>query len=393
MRCTHPETLNDALHRFGTVRKRTELLCRPLLTEDYVIQSMPDVSPPKWHLAHTTWFFEEFLLERFVDERYRQLFNSYYDSVGPRLERARRGVLARPSVDEIHAYRGLVDARVCEHFSEARDEHARAVLELGLQHEQQHQELLLTDLKHIFASNPLRPAYDAQCREAWRDYAAAPAKWIELAEGLHSVGYEGAAFSFDNERPRHRVALGAFRLCSQLVTAGEFLEFIEAGGYRRPELWLSDGFAAARKNEWTAPLYWERLGKDWWTMTLAGMRRVDEHAPVTHVSYYEADAYARWRGCRLPLEAEWEVASTVKPTSFMAMFDTAWQWTSSPYQPYPGFRPLGGALGEYNGKFMCNQLVLRGASWATPPSHARATYRNFFPPEARWQFSGIRLAA
>jgi ergothioneine biosynthesis protein EgtB len=386
-----------AIVQFSSVRRRTEAVCQPLIVEDYGVQSMPDVSPPKWHLAHTTWFFEEFLLPQLVEnylpvqESFRFLFNSYYDAVGERVARERRGLLSRPSVEEVYAYRRAVTERVQEALAAASPlatQRALPVLRLGVHHEQQHQELLLTDIKHIFWSNPLRPAY--QGAEPELPPAELAPGWIEVPGGLTQVGHEGGDFAFDNEGPRHAVHLAGFRIRSELVSCGEYLEFIDAGGYRRPELWLSDGWAAVREHGWAAPLYWERCGNEWWQMTLAGMKPVDFRAPVLHVSYYEADAYARWRGFRLPTEEEWEAAAARTPALLRG---AAWQWTRSAYAPYPGFRALEGALGEYNGKFMCNQMVLRGGSLATPAGHLRPTYRNFFPPLARWQFSGIRLAS
>ncbi len=364
---------------------------------------MPDVSPPKWHLAHTTWFFEEFLLAVLDDgyepfhERYRYLFNSYYESVGVRVDRSRRGLLSRPSVNEVRNYRAAIERRVRDAFERAstRDrELAVSILLLGCHHEEQHQELLLTDIKHILWSNPLRPSYESIRQEP--QGAPNESLWLEFQGGLRQIGFVGESFAFDNESPRHPVFLGAFRLRSTLVTCGEFLEFMQAGGYGKPELWLSDGWAAVQRGAWEAPLYWERNGSHWWQMTLSGMKPVTEQAPVLHVSYYEADAFARWRGLRLPTEQEWEVAARESPMAealSAQLYDAAWQWTRSAYQPYPGYRSAPGALGEYNGKFMCNQMVLRGGSFATPPNHSRATYRNFFQPEARWQFSGIRLAS
>jgi ergothioneine biosynthesis protein EgtB len=390
--------VEEELSRFERVRARSEALCKPLVADDYVVQSMPDVSPPKWHLAHTSWFFEEFLLAS-LDSRYvpvhvgyRYLFNSYYETLGARIERARRGLLSRPSVDEVYTYRSIVDRRVREAAERGLGgERALFVLRLGCDHEEQHQELLLTDIKHILWSNPLRPSYEREPREA---RAPGEDRWLEFSEGLREIGADGRDFAFDNESPRHVVFVPDFQICANLVNCGEFLEFIEEGCYRRPALWLSDGWAAVQKGAWEAPLYWEpggeRAGGEWWQMTLSGMRRVEERAPVVHVSYYEADAFARWRGLRLPTEQEWEVAAL--ELRMNQVFDEAWQWTQSAYHPYPGFRPAPGAFGEYNGKFMCNQLVLRGGSSATPPGHSRVTYRNFFQAEARWKYSGIRLA-
>lgn len=405
--------------RYDQVRAASEGLCRPLATEDYVVQSMPDVSPPKWHLAHTSWFFETFLLTPFLPgyqpfhERYGFLFNSYYEAVGARHPRAQRGLLSRPTVEEIYGYRGHVDGamrRLIEETREAAWGDIEPLLTLGFHHEQQHQELLVTDVKHILGTNPLRPAY--RTRPSDQGSPAPGLKWLSCAGGLREIGHTGSEFAFDNETPRHPVYVQDYRLASRLVTCGEYLEFMDAGGYRRPEFWLSDGWRAVQEHGWEAPLYWEQTDDRWSSMTLAGMRPVVEAEPVCHVSFYEAAAYAQWAGARLPCEAEWESAASEKiegnfvescrlhPASaredgpFPAqMYGDVWEWTASPYSPYPGFRPAPGAVGEYNGKFMCNQMVLRGGSCATPQSHVRATYRNFFPPEARWQFTGIRLAA
>ncbi len=403
--------------RYVEVRRQTEALCRPLAVEDYVIQSMPDVSPPKWHLAHTTWFFETFLLRPYAARysvfhpQYDFLFNSYYQTVGSPYPRAQRGLLARPTVEEIYRYRAHVDGAMTELLGHCRAENAQAVsarATLGLHHEQQHQELLLTDIKHIFALNPLRPAYRPSTDTA--SATAAPLRWLECAGGMHEIGYGGDDFAFDNETSRHRTYLENFRLGSRLVTNGEYLAFMADDGYERPELWLSDGWRDVNEQKWRAPLYWEQQDGDWWMYTLAGMRPVRSDAPVCHVSLYEADAYARWAGKRLPTEAEWETAAANLPVAgnfceagrlhpapatgagASQFFGDVWEWTASDYAPYPGYRPLPGALGEYNGKFMCNQRVLRGGSCASPQSHLRATYRNFFYPPTRWQFAGIRLA-
>ncbi len=412
--------------RYREVRRTTERLCEPLAAEDFVVQSMPDASPAKWHLAHTSWFFETFVLAeglsgyRPFHPQFGYLFNSYYNAVGERVPRARRGLLTRPTVEEVYRYRAHVDEAVARFLGGADSEalgRLGPILELGLNHEQQHQELLLTDVKHLFGGNPLRPAYrelperGAEASSALRAPRSAP-EWVSFSAGLRWLGHDGAGFAFDNESPRHRVHVAAFRLAARPVSCGEFLEFVEAGGYRRPDLWLSDGWNAVCLHHWEAPLYWERQGNAWQVFTLAGTRPLDPAGPVCHVSYYEADAFARWAGARLPTEAEWETASegcplegnlmeddrlhpAPAPPSDMGlsqMFGDVWEWTASPYVPYPGFRPAAGALGEYNGKFMCNQMVLRGGSCATPRSHLRPTYRNFFPPEARWQFTGFRLA-
>ena len=407
--------------RYAAVRAATMDLAAPLSPEDQLVQSMPDASPTKWHLAHTTWFFETFVLSYVrpayppVDARYAYLFNSYYEAVGPRPPRPRRGALTRPSLDEVRAYRDAIDERMDALFARAPDGgDVVDRIELGLQHEQQHQELILTDIHHALWSNPLRPTYRPRSRP--RDGAArtVPAlEWTSHPGGLVEIGHQGAAFSFDNERPRHRTFLEPFRLARRAVTAGEYLRFVEDGGYRRPELWLSDGWAAVQEHGWTAPQYWD-LGSDGWSeFTLEGAQPIGLDAPVSHVSYYEAEAFARWAGARLPTEAEWEtvaagcpIAGNFRESGALGprrgdehaagppaqMFGDVWEWTASAYLPYPRFRPLEGALGEYNGKFMSGQMVLRGGSCFTPRSHIRATYRNFFPPGARWQMSGFRLA-
>jgi ergothioneine biosynthesis protein EgtB len=410
--------------RYQAVRGFTKRLCEPLAVEDYVIQSMPDVSPTKWHLAHTSWFFETFLLTPSLPgyepfhPQFSYLFNSYYHAVGERHCRPRRGLLSRPTVEEVYQYRAHVDRAMlgllCGREEALAD--LAPLVEIGLHHEQQHQELLLTDIKHVFAANPLKPVY----RERAHEPHSAPATqdWLSYPGGVCEIGHSGSGFAFDNETPRHRVLLEPFQLASRLVTNDEYRGFIEDGGYRRPELWLSDGWSAVQTEQWDAPLYWELQDGRWCLMTLAGMREVDPAEPVCHVSFYEADAFATWAGARLPGEAEWEIAAAAAPiegnfaddgrlhplphpegtrpgtpsNSPGQLFGDVWEWTSSAYRPYPGFRPLPGALGEYNGKFMCSQMVLRGGSCATPRSHIRATYRNFFPPGARWQFSGLRLA-
>jgi ergothioneine biosynthesis protein EgtB len=401
---------------YRTIRGWTRTLCEPLAIEDYGVQSMPDASPAKWHLAHTTWFFETFVLDAdrtYVpfDPRFGYLFNSYYNAVGERLSRSQRGLISRPTVAEVYRYRDSVDGRVTNLFAaEQRPADFDDIVVLGLNHEQQHQELLLTDLKHAFAANPLRPAYRDRTFEATPP--APPLEWLTYPAGVRWIGCEGDGFAYDNETPRHRVLVDAFRLASRLTTCGDYLAFLEAGGYDRPEWWLSDGWAARTAEGWAAPLYWEKQEGEWWHYTFDGMRPVNPHEPVCHVSFYEADAFARWSGARLPTEAEWEAAAGDCPLvgSFLEsgrlhpgvaadaagpaqMFGEVWQWTASPYIAYPGYRPLPGALGEYNGKFMCNQLVLRGGSCATPRSHFRRSYRNFFPPHARWQFAGVRLAS
>jgi ergothioneine biosynthesis protein EgtB len=411
----HPQGQTGLAARYREVRARTEALCAPLATEDYPIQAVPEASPPKWHLAHVTWFFEAFVLKPFVPgynafhPLFDYLFNSYYESLGAFHPRALRGVLSRPATDEIYRYRANVDARVLELLESGKPLEPEALtrVELGLHHEEQHQELLVMDIKANFAMNPLRPAYRA-ARER-RAVSASPLAWIEREGGLVEIGHDGRGFAFDNETPCHRVWLEPHRLASRPVTNGEYLEFIAAGGYRQAQHWLSDGWATVKARGWKAPLYWEQIDGEWWHMTLGGMARVEDDAPVCHVSWYEADAFARWSGGRLPTEVELEreLASLPIAGNFMdsgvleprpaaagngQWFGDVWEWTSSPYTPYPGFRPLAGALGEYNGKFMANQSVLRGGCCATPRSHMRPTYRNFFYPHDRWVFAGIRLA-
>ena len=386
--------------RFAAVRARTEALAAALSPEDQTVQSMPDASPAKWHRAHTTWFFETFLLlphlqghSRFREE-FGFLFNSYYEAAGPRHARPKRGMLTRPSSAEVGAYRSHVDAAMAALMRGPPPGALLDLVELGLQHEQQHQELLVTDALHALAQNPLCPAYDP----AWREPEAAtgPARFLDGPAGVVEIGHGGgngaaAGFAFDNETPRHRAYLAPYRIADRLVSNGEWLAFTRDGGYRTPTLWMSDGWAACQAGCWDAPLYWRREeGGAWRQFTLAGLRPLDEDAPVRHVSWYEADAFARWSGRRLPTEQEWEAAAGLP--GFRDAEGVVWQWTGSAYRPYPGFRPWEGAVGEYNGKFMVNQMVLRGGSLATPPGHARRTYRNFFAPDKRWQFSGVRLA-
>jgi ergothioneine biosynthesis protein EgtB len=399
---------------FEQVRQRSVHLAEPLSAEDCGAQSMPDASPVKWHLAHTTWFFETFILEprepgfRPFHPAFRVLFNSYYNGVGDKHPRPQRGLLTRPALDEVLAWRHDVDARVARLLREAPPDtesgHALAALvELGLQHEQQHQELILTDLKHLLAQNPLYPAYLDSALPASCPLGALT--WLDFEGGLAEIGHRGPGFCFDNELPRHRQYVAPFKLASRLVTNGEYLEFLEAGGYREPGLWLSEGWDRVSSGELEQPFYWRRVGERWMEFTLHGLQPLDPARPVTHVSLYEADAYARWRGARLPTEAEWEFAArdvavacgdlhprAAGSDGLAQMFGECWQWTSSSYAPYPGYAPAAGALGEYNGKFMINQYVLRGSSCATPHGHARASYRNFFPAGSRWQFTGIRLA-
>jgi ergothioneine biosynthesis protein EgtB len=414
----------DLLARFRAVRKLSAKLCEPLEVEDFVIQSMPDASPTRWHLAHTTWFFEALLLMphkrgyKPLNEKYLYLFNSYYNTLGDQFPRPRRGVLSRPTVREVLAYRQHVDEQVAALLESSAGEAPADVANIvmvGLNHEQQHQELILTDIKHVFSCNPLYPAYrERQTPEAGE---APKAGWASYAEGLREIGWDGQGFSYDNESPRHRAFVEAFELSDRLVTCGEYLAFMQDHGYERPELWLSDGWTVVNERGWKAPLYWTQKDGQWRQFTLSGLRPVDLSEPVCHVSYFEADAYARWAGARLPTEAEWEYASQplaiegnfvdqehYHPIAGHAiqagdgrsnprqMLGDAWEWTRSQYVAYPGYHPPAGALGEYNGKFMCNQFVLRGGSCATSQSHMRRTYRNFFPPDARWQFSGFRLA-
>ncbi len=408
------------LEAFRAVRRQTRTLAAPLEPEDFVVQSMPDASPVKWHLAHTTWFFETFVLAAALPgyqprfPQYNFLFNSYYNSVGERIARDRRGLLSRPTIREVEAYRAEAETRLEDWLASAdADAVARLsdVIILGLHHEQQHQELILTDLKHALASNPLRPIY--RDREPTPPGEAPPLTWAGFDAGLRDVGHAGAGFAFDNEGPRHPQYFQPFALASRPSTNAEFLGFVNDGGYDRPELWLSDGWSACKAQGWKSPLYWELGETGWRVMTLAGMVELAGHEPATHLSFYEADAFARWSGARLPTEGEWEVAAASQPVEghflesgryhpapapenptapLTQLFGDVWEWTRSPYSPYPGYAPAAGALGEYNGKFMCNQMVLRGGSCATPASHIRATYRNFFPPQIRWQFAGVRLA-
>ncbi|HYL33819.1 MAG TPA: ergothioneine biosynthesis protein EgtB [Stellaceae bacterium] len=440
----HAENRDAWRARFADCRARSEALAAPLLPEDQVVQSMPDVSPTKWHLAHVTWFWETFLLAphlagyRAFDPAYNHLFNSYYEAIGPRHPRPARGLLSRPGVAEIARYRAHVTAAM-ERLIATADAASFAALapliELGIAHEEQHQELILMDIKHVFAQSPLKPAYKSPAPKAAR--AAPPLEWRPLAGGLIEIGHDGAGFAFDNEGPRHKVWLEPFRLATRLVTNGEYVAFVADGGYRRPEFWLSDGWASVNASCWEAPLYWRQDGDRWFEFTLAGSVPLDPSAPVVHVSHYEADAFARWAGRRLPTEAEWEIAAAdlaiegnfldsgvlhpmpAKPNepspplggegrvrglrspdadqaasapALLQMFGDCWEWTQSAYAPYPGFRAPEGAIGEYNGKFMSGQMVLKGGCAVTPAGHLRASYRNFFPPAARWCFGGIRLA-
>ena len=406
--------------RYTEVRARTMALVAPLGAEDMQVQSMPDASPTKWHLAHTTWFFETFVLAEFdpthrpLRKEHGVLFNSYYEAVGPQHPRSSRGNLSRPTFAEVREYRTWVDRQVLDLLARTTGPSWSAlasVVVLGTHHEEQHQELILTDILHAFASNPLRPAYRARPASSSAPAAASGEghHWIAHQGGLVEVGHDRAEFSFDNEQPRHRVFLEPFELGSRLVTNEEFGNLLDEKGYHRSELWLSDGYATVKRETWSAPLYWEKRDGAWWQMSLRGMRPLEPRAPVAHVSYYEAEAYAHWARARLPTEVEWEVVAAGRkaegnlldqgnleplPSSAGAaqFFGDTWEWTQSPYAPYPRFHAAAGALGEYNGKFMVNQMVLRGGSCLTPVAHIRSSYRNFFPPSARWQMSGIRLA-
>jgi len=416
---------SDLASRYDSVRTFTEQLAEPLSAEDQTVQTMPDVSPTKWHRAHTTWFFETFVLGQHrpgyecVDPAYAFLFNSYYETVGPRHPRPERGVLSRPGIAEIAHYRAVVDDAMGELLDGDLGDDVAGLIELGLHHEQQHQELLLMDIKHVLGASPLYPGYRPVPPAA--PLTPVSRRWIEHPGGVAAVGHEDETFAFDNETPRHDVLLAPFAVASTLVTCGEWAEFMADGGYRRPDLWMSDGWAAVQREEWEAPGYWH-CGDDGWALhTLGGARPVDPAEPVVHVSWYEADAFARWVGCRLPSEAEWEAVAATRPGGAADRpapgLDTAglagcglhpapagttgdpeqwkgavWQWTASPYTPYPGFRPAAGAVGEYNGKFMVNQQVLRGGACVTPAAHTRTTYRNFFYPASRWAFSGLRVA-
>ena len=423
--------------QYGVVRHATTGVCSGLSAEDQMVQSKPDASPTKWHLAHTTWFFETFLLKpnlpdyKLFHDNFTFLFNSYYKQLGSHPNRSFRGLFSRPSLHEVHAYREYVDRHMARLIESATDDLAKLIV-LGLNHEQQHQELIVTDIKHGLWSNPLRPAWKNNPPSP--EDSVPPLTWHDFDESLYSIGAGAPSsrlfgedgvfdFSFDNETPRHQVFLNRFSLASRLITNGEYLEFMRDSGYSRPELWLSDGWDTVCGQYWNAPFYWEQRDDQWFVFTFNGMRPVVISEPVCHVSYYEADAFARWSGARLPLESEWEVAASQIPVkgnflesgklhpssinaaplssrgdaspggiSFSQLFGDVWEWTASPYTAYPGFAPAAGALGEYNGKFMSGQMVLRGGSCATPQSHIRATYRNFFPPHARWQFMGIRLA-
>ncbi len=416
---TRPDSLVAPIlplaNQYQTVRQLSEQICQPLEIEDYVVQSMPGASPLKWHLAHTAWFFETFVLVPHLEgysvfnPKYDYLLNSYYESMGERVPASQRGTLSRPTVADVYGYRAYVDQAMQALLKSIQgDPTLESLVTLGIHHEQQHQEFLFTNIKHIFGNNPLRPIYRSDLKTSNAD-STPSLDWIDYPANLYSIGYQGNGFAFDNEQPRHQTYLHSYQLASRLVTNGEYLEFIEAGGYQNPEHWLSEGWATARNHQWQSPMYWEQIDGDWWVMTLGGMRRLNQHEPVCHISFYEADAYARWAGKRLPSEAEWEIAAIDVPVAGnlletdqlqpapasgnnRQLFGDVWEWTTSTHQPYPGYRLQAGIVGEYNGKLMCNRLVLRGGSCVTPLSHIRPTYRNFYPPDTRWQFTGIRLA-
>ncbi len=423
------DDVTTLIERYHAVRDVSESFCEPLNTEDYVVQTVENVSPTKWHLAHTTWFFETFLLREHVDdyelldETYPYLFNSYYIQAGERHCRDRRGYISRPTVQQVYDYRHYVDEHMHELMTSAGEAVLRALaplVELGIHHEQQHQELMVTDLKHVLSVNPLRPSYREDLTPSAQEVAN-PLDWVSFEGGLYEIGYDGDGFCYDNETPRHNEYLEPFQLANRLVTNGEYLEFMADGGYERPELWLSAGWSKVQEEEWSEPFYWEKHEGQWYLYTLGGLREVNPAEPVCHLSYYEADAFARWADARLPTEAEWEVAARDLPLQgnfvgsetfhpvpvspeavghapeagdgpLYQMYGDVWEWTRSHYSPYPGYEPLPGAIGEYNGKFMCEQFVLRGGSCATSQSHMRPTYRNFFHPDEAWQFMGVRLA-
>jgi ergothioneine biosynthesis protein EgtB len=423
---TIPLLSNETMQVFARVRQQSLDLCAPLTPEDMMVQSCEEASPTKWHLAHTTWFFETFILREFLPG-YRAfhpdflwLFNSYYNSLSDQPDKRLRGVFSRPGIEAIFEYRRYVEEHMARLEEHGMEEEAERRLVLGVHHEQQHQELLCYDIKNAFWSNPLQPAYkdDASSGKSSADVEAAPMRWLSFEGGIHEIGHAGEGFSYDNEGPRHREFLEPFTLASRLVTCGEYLAFMEDGGYRRPELWLSDGWNAVNEQGWRAPMYWRMVDGAWRVYTLGGMVPLDTmmDTPVCHISFLEADAFAHWAGRRLPTEAEWEVAAAGVPVegnflesgrlhpapaesatdeqapNLTQMFGDVWEWTRSPYVGYPGYKAVPGALGEYNGKFMSSQMVLRGGSAVTPLSHIRSTYRNFFSPSARWQFAGIRLA-
>ncbi len=384
---TITETLAD---QFLETRQYSEDLCRPLEIEDYVVQPVVDVSPPKWHLGHTTWFFEEFILKphapgyRIFDEDFSFVFNSYYESVGKRIVRANRGNLSRPSVEKVYTYRHYVTEAIKSLFEKEQNEKLLYLLEIGIHHEKQHQELLLTDIKYILGNNPLLPVYSENIKE--NNSQPVSMDWIEMDAGIYEIGHLGDEFCYDNELGRHRVFLESYEIADSLVTNAEYLEFIQAGGYDHFDNWHAEGWDWVGLQKIRAPLYWHLIDGTWHQFTLGGLKEIDPLAPVTHLSYYEAFAFAQWKGCRVPTEFEWEAAQG------HFQWGSRWEWTESAYLPYPGYKKADGALGEYNGKFMVNQKVLRGGSIATPSNHTRATYRNFFHPSLRWQFTGLRLA-
>jgi ergothioneine biosynthesis protein EgtB len=411
-------TLSDLELFYREVRRTSMRLGEPLSDADATVQSMPDASPAKWHLAHTTWFFEAMVLSPHVkgyrpfDDRFTFLFNSYYETLGARQPRPRRGMVTRPALDEVYAYRAHVDEAVANLLGSQPTREVAELIELGCHHEQQHQELLLTDILHLFAQNPVRPAYRDLAPVSVETAVVRPLSFTDFEGGIVEIGHRGAGFAFDSEGPRHRVLTEPFRLADRLVTNAEWMEFIEDGGYTKPLLWLSEGWASVVAEDWSRPLYWEMYDGQHWMMTLRGFQLVDPAAPVAHVSYFEADAFATWSGKRLPSEVEWEVAAQrvdvqgnfldlnrlmpepapSRKAEVQQMFGDVWEWTRSPFSPYPRFRAVEGAVGEYNGKFMSGQFVLRGGSCVSPPGHLRASYRNFFPAHMRWQFAGLRLA-
>lgn len=410
----------NLLNSCKKVRSFSHKLAKPLSKEDFVVQSMPDVSPTKWHLAHTSWFFEAFVLSKAINKyrslhpQYNFLFNSYYVQVGERHSRPKRGLISRPTVDEVFEYREYVDKnmlRFIKNSDEKKFKKFAEIIEIGIHHEQQHQELIVTDIKHVLSENPLFPVYK-KSKEIKNSKNNSRLNWVDFEGGIYTIGNEGDKFGYDNEFPVHKKYIEPFSLASRLVTNGEYMEFINNGGYSKPELWLSDGWNTVSSNNWEAPLYWIIKGNNWNQFTLGGLKKIEMNQPVCHLSFYEAEAFSRWAGCRLPSEFEWEIASqnqkiegnfvdsgNFHPTAIKSingklsqMYGDVWEWTRSPYSPYPGYNPPPGALGEYNGKFMCNQMVLRGGSCATSKSHIRNSYRNFFPPDSRWQFMGLRLA-
>lgn len=413
------------INSFKSIRYLTEELCKPLETEDYVVQTIGDVSPPKWHLGHTSWFFETFILQKFkpnynlFNDTFNFIFNSYYESIGHRVKREKRGILSRPTVKEVYEYRKYINDQIIELIETTNDEiqiQIANIVELGLNHEQQHQELLLTDIKNIFACNLLKPVYSKSNSVPALLSKLTKSEYIAFEEGIYKVGHNGNSFAFDNESPRHKVFIKGFILQNRLVTNGEYLEFIEDGGYFDHRLWLSDGWEIVHHENWTCPLYWEKRDNKWFNMTLSGMQKLNLYEPVCHISYYEADAYSKWSNKRLPTEWEWEVAASVftgenKNDNFLEnkyfhpiplqkserklqqMFGNVWEWTQSAYLAYPGYNQPNGVFGEYNGKFMSNQMVLRGGSCVTPINHIRVSYRNFLQCDKRWQFTGLRLAA